>query len=244
MTKPIKIWVASAGPNPWKPVILLEELEIPYELKLLSWEDLMSKEFAQINPGGKVPVMHDPNADLMLWESGAIILYLIEQYDKQKKFTYTTLKEKHLLNQWLMFQMSQQGPMYGQAGWFNVFHLEKVPSVQERYNKQCERILAILNGALEGKQWLVGDKCTYADLSFFMWHIILPLSMLYPQGQTPLSKYPNVLAWHERMAARDPVKKVLAVREEMMAKEGLGADAMPTDVSVEDMTKKLDAKVI
>lgn len=61
--------------------------------------------------------MKDPNTDLMLWESGAIVLYLIEQYDTKKILTYTTLKEKHLLNQWLMFQMSQQGPFYGQVGW-------------------------------------------------------------------------------------------------------------------------------
>jgi glutathione S-transferase len=61
--------------------------------------------------------MYDPNTDLTLWESGAIILYLIEQYDTEKKLTYTSLKEKNLLNQWLMFQMSQQGPFFGQIGW-------------------------------------------------------------------------------------------------------------------------------
>lgn len=78
---------------------------------------------------------------------------------------------------------------------FNVLHPEKVPSAIDRYVRQCERILGVLDGALEGKTWLVGDKCSYADLSFFMWNIVLPLSMLYPAGQTPLSKYPNVLAW-------------------------------------------------
>jgi glutathione S-transferase len=64
-----------------------------------------------------IEAMEDPNTDLVLCESGAIILYLIEQYDNEKKLTYTTFKEKHLLNQWLMFQMSQQGPYYGQVGW-------------------------------------------------------------------------------------------------------------------------------
>ena len=63
-------------------------------------------------------VMEDPNTDLTLWESGAIVQYLIEQYDTEKKLTYTALKEKNLLNQWLMFQMSQQGPYYGQVGWY------------------------------------------------------------------------------------------------------------------------------
>ena len=59
----------------------------------------------------------DPNTHLTLWESGAIILYLIEKYDTQKKLTYESLQERQLLNQWLMFQMSGQGPYYGQAGW-------------------------------------------------------------------------------------------------------------------------------
>jgi glutathione S-transferase len=61
--------------------------------------------------------MYDPNTDLLIWESGAIVIYLVDQYDTEKKLMHTTLKEKNLQNQWLMFQMSQQGPMYGQVGW-------------------------------------------------------------------------------------------------------------------------------
>ncbi|PQE25118.1 glutathione transferase protein [Rutstroemia sp. NJR-2017a BVV2] len=231
--------MGSPGPNPWKPVMILEELGLPIEYKLLFWEELMTPEFAKINPGGKVPVMYDPNTDLTLWESGAIILYLIEQYDTEKKLTYTSLKEKNLLNQWLMFQMSQQGPFFGQIGWFNYFHPDKVPSVIERYSKQSERILNVLNGALEGKDWLVGDKCTYADLSFFMWNVILPLSVQSPPGETPLSKYPNVMAWHNRMAAMESVKKTIATRQKMMDEEGMGADALPKDTNAEEMLQKM-----
>jgi glutathione S-transferase len=77
---------------------------------------------------------------------------------------------------------------------FGVLHREKVPSAIDRYVRQCERILGVLKGALERKTWLVSNKCSYADLSVFIWKIVLPLSMLYPAGQTPLSKYPNVLA--------------------------------------------------
>lgn len=238
--KPIEIWVTSAGPNGWKPVIILEELRLTYKLKQMHWEQLMAPEFRKINPGGKVPTMYDPNTDLLLWESGAIILYLISQYDTEGNLTYNTFKEKHLLSQWLMFQMSQQGPMYGQIGWFNVLHPEKVPSAIERYTKQCERILRILNDALEGRQWLVGGKCTYVDLSFFMWHIVLPLSMLCPPGQTPLVKYPNVLAWHERMNERDSVKKTIAERQRAMDSDGLGGNGLPDDFSVEDLNMKMD----
>ncbi|KAK2735224.1 glutathione S- transferase, nitrogen catabolite repression regulator, partial [Onygenales sp. PD_40] len=99
-----------------QPVIILEELGLAYELELLSWQELAGEEYAKINPGGKVPTMHDPNTDVQIYESGAIVLYLIEQYDTEKKLTYTDTKRKALLYQWLMFQMSQQGPYYGQVG--------------------------------------------------------------------------------------------------------------------------------
>jgi glutathione S-transferase len=62
-------------------------------------------------------VIEDPNTDLVLWELGAILQYLIEQYDPNNTLTYTTLKEKHHLSQWLHFQMSGQGPYWGVAGW-------------------------------------------------------------------------------------------------------------------------------
>jgi glutathione S-transferase len=63
------------------------------------------------------PAIIDPNTDLTLWESGAIIQYLIEQYDTERKLSYDSLHEKHLLNQWLHFQMSGQGPYYSQLAW-------------------------------------------------------------------------------------------------------------------------------
>lgn len=62
-------------------------------------------------------VIYDPNTDLKLWESGAIIQYFIDQYDTEKKLSYAGVKERNLCNQWLMFQMSQQGPFYGQISW-------------------------------------------------------------------------------------------------------------------------------
>lgn len=62
--------------------------------------------------------MYDPNTDIQIFESGAIILYLIETYDKGHKLTYTTSKEKALQNQWLMYQVSGQGPMFGQFAWY------------------------------------------------------------------------------------------------------------------------------
>ena len=73
-----------------------------------------------------------------------------------------------------------------------------------------------------------------------MWNEIIGLGLRLPVGETPLSRYPNVLRWHEKMKARDGVKKTLAIRQEMMDEEGLGENAMPKDRKIEDMVKQLD----
>lgn len=99
-------------------IFLFEELELNYEVKSFRFDDIKKKPFIDINPNGRVPAIEDPNTDLTLWESGAIYQYLIEQYDTDKRLSYTTVKEKNLCNQWLHFQMSGQGPYYGQCGWF------------------------------------------------------------------------------------------------------------------------------
>ncbi len=94
--------------------------------------------------------------------------YLISEYDTTHTLTYTTSPEKYYISQWLYFQMSGQGPYFGQASWFLYFHHEQLPSAQERYKNEIKRVLGVLNKALEGKEYLVGDKCTIADLCKFV----------------------------------------------------------------------------
>ncbi|KAI1126953.1 thioredoxin-like protein [Nemania abortiva] len=120
--KPIKVWVIPAGPNPWKVVVVLEELGIPYEVESIKFENVKDEPFIDVNPNGRVPAIEDPNTDTTLWESGAIIQYLVAQYDTHTKLTYGTFKEKSLLNQWVMFQVSGQGPYYGQCTWYVARH--------------------------------------------------------------------------------------------------------------------------
>jgi len=76
--KPIKLW-GRGGPNPPKVQILLEELSLPYEAVGVPWEDIKKPAYLAINPNGRLPSIQDPNTNLTLWESGAIVLYLIEQ---------------------------------------------------------------------------------------------------------------------------------------------------------------------
>ena len=92
---------------------------------------------------------------------------------------------------------------------FALFHPEKLESAQKRYANETKRIAGVLDRALEGKDWLVGDKCTYADLAFVMWNSQLDFIM---QGHGwNIADYPNFKKWQEAMLARDSLKKVMAV---------------------------------
>lgn len=124
----------------------------------MDFNDLKKPPFEKICVNGRVPAIEDPNTGITLWESAAIIDYLVETYDKEKRLTYTTTPEKFLVSQWVYFQMSGQGPYYGQAVWFHKYHSEQLESAKERYEEQIKRVLHVLNNALEGREYLVGDK--------------------------------------------------------------------------------------
>lgn len=213
--------------------MVLEELNIPYEIKTVRFEDIKKPPFIDLNPNGRAPAIKDPNTNLTLWESGAIVLYLIEHYDKEKKLTYESLQEKAILTQWLMFQMSGQGPYFGQCGWFNVLHSEKVPSAIERYNTEIRRILRVLDDALSGKKWLVGDKYTFADIIFAPWNDRIDTLFGYPPcaaEDNPIREFPNVDAWHSRVTARRTWKKCMEIRAGLMEELGLMSNGMPKGV--------------
>ncbi|KAI9702270.1 MAG: glutathione S- transferase, nitrogen catabolite repression regulator [Bogoriella megaspora] len=228
--KPIILWMTPPGPNPWKVVTVLEELQVPYEINSIRFEDIKKQPFINFNPNGRAPAMVDPNTELTLWESGAIIQYLIEQYDSQRKLTLEPMQDRALLNQWLMFQMSGQGPYFGQAGWFNFLHPEKLTSAQERYNNEVRRILGVLEKSLEGKSWLVGNKCTFADLAFLPWNARVDHALGVP-GTEPLKEFPNVNDWHQRMLSRDSWKKAMQTRDKLMDDQGLTPLGMPKGIN-------------
>ncbi|PCD38823.1 hypothetical protein FGRA07_00094 [Fusarium graminearum] len=130
--KPITVYVHSAGPNPFKVTILLEELAVPYTTIVV--EDPKEDWFVAINPNGRVPTIKDPNSDIILWESGAIMEYLVETYD-----------------------VSGQGPYYGQAMWFHKCP-QDIPLAKERYVGEIARVISVLDKILGGKQYLVDGR--------------------------------------------------------------------------------------
>ncbi|KAM0692553.1 hypothetical protein Q7P36_007107 [Cladosporium allicinum] len=204
--KPLTLWGHWGAPNPFKVCIVLEALGLPYGTRLLELSDVKQESYVKLNPNGRLPTLQDPNTGLDLSESGAIIQYLVDQYDKDHAISYDDVIQKYQTQQWLAFQISGQGPYYGQATWFARFHSEKIPSAIERYTNEIERVISVLDLGLEktGTGWLVGEKCTFADLSFVTWNLVGE-GLLKELGklQDLDVKYPNYAAWMDALCKRD-----------------------------------------
>ncbi|TCD62532.1 Glutathione S-transferase 2 [Steccherinum ochraceum] len=211
--KQITLYSNDLGPNGWKVTSLLEELGLTYETIFLDFNKGEHKalEYTRINPNGRIPAIIDhKNYDFVVWESGAIMLYLTEKYDKERKYTYASDSEveKYALLQWVFFQVSGQGPYFGQASWFVNFHHEQLPSAKERYANEVKRVLGVLEGYLSKAQngWLVAGKVTIADIMFAPWDDCLP----YILADFDFKKeFPATYDWHQRVYAIPGVKKAL-----------------------------------
>ncbi|RAL12382.1 glutathione S-transferase tpcF [Aspergillus homomorphus CBS 101889] len=213
---PIKVW-GKGGPNPPRVAILLAELGLPHEIIPLPLTQVKDPAYVAINPNGRLPAIQDPNnGDLIVWESGAIVEYLIARYDTAHKLSFApgTPEAAHA-TQWLFFQASGQGPYYGQAVWFKKFHPEPLPSALERYVKEINRVTAVVEGHLKREKekhaggdgpWLVGGRCSFADLAWISWQVTVALAITPEDGYT-LEDYPLVKEWLGRLMARPGVKK-------------------------------------
>lgn len=127
--QPIKLWGHWGAPNPWKVCMVLEALSLPYDIHFIELNEVKNENHVKLNPNGRLPTMEDPNTGLVLWEVGepfendeavrcvgcyadggeqsaAIIQYLVDQYDGERKISYESVPEKYLTQQWLAFQIS------------------------------------------------------------------------------------------------------------------------------------------
>ncbi|KAJ5794577.1 Glutathione S-transferase/chloride channel C-terminal [Penicillium paradoxum] len=206
--KPITLYGHGPGPNPWKVVMILEELNIPYTHNIINFPEMKKEAFESINPNGRVPAIQDPNTDITLWESGAIVEYLVDTYDKTNTISFAPgSKDYYLAKQWLHFQVSGQGPYFGQAVWFNSFHSEELPSAVKRYVKEICRVSGVLNRVLQEKQYLVGDKFSYVDAAFAPWYLLIG-----PFEIDMEKRFPNVVAWLKRVHDRPAISKTIMDR--------------------------------
>ncbi|KUJ20901.1 glutathione S-transferase Ure2-like protein [Mollisia scopiformis] len=207
--KPLTLYGGVLGPNPAKVSLVLNTLSIPHEAVYVPYTDIKGPEYTKLNPNGRLPTLEDLNNGIKLWESGAIIEYLVEKYDPEFNLSYEPgTEEYYLCKQWLHFQMSGQGPYFGQAVWFMSLHPEKIESCIARYINEIKRVSAVLDKHLSTHQWLVGNKMTYADLSFLPWQEFA-FEKVTPRFFAAKTEFPHVQRWIEEMSAVPGVKKVL-----------------------------------
>ncbi|KAH9833866.1 glutathione S-transferase, partial [Rhodofomes roseus] len=212
------------GPNAWKIDFVLLELGLEYESKFLDFTKLEQKapDHTKYNPNGRIPTLIDhSNNDFVMWESDAIMLYLVEKYDTERKISVSDFNEKFEQVQWLFFQASGQGPYFGQAVWFMHYHPEKISSAVARYQAETIRVLGVLDGVLSKREWLVGGKCTIADLSFVPWNLYALRVILKNRPDVDVPKdYPAYYKWHRAMFARESVAKIAAPAEAALIERG------------------------
>ncbi|MFD4837181.1 glutathione S-transferase N-terminal domain-containing protein [Achromobacter sp. NPDC058515] len=202
-------------PNGVKVSILLEETGLPYEPHRVSFDsqDQLSPEFLSLSPNNKIPAILDPNGPdgkpLALFESGAILIYLAS---KTGQFIPADTAGRYETLQWVMFQMGGIGPMFGQLGFFHKFagkeYEDKRPL--ERYTAESKRLLAVLDQRLEGRDWVMGDQYTVADIAILPW--VRNLVGFYGAGDlVEFHKFKNVARVLEAFAARPAVVKGLSI---------------------------------
>jgi len=202
-------------PNGVKASIMLEETGLPYEPHYVNFDrkEQRSPEFLSLNPYGKIPAMIDPNGPhgrpLPLFESGAILVYLA---DKAKLFIPQERAGCYETLQWLMFQVAGVGPMFGQVGFFNKFagkaYEDKRPL--HHYVSGSKRLLAVIDGRLAGRDWIMGQAYTIADIAIFPW--INNLIVHYEAGDlVGIADFPNVRRVLEAFLARPAVVRGLKI---------------------------------
>ncbi|TCD71660.1 Glutathione S-transferase 2 [Steccherinum ochraceum] len=216
--KHFTLYMHQAGPNSWKVAFVLNELGLEYERKYISLaaEEQKTPEYLKINPNGRLPALVDhENDDYTVWESAAILLYIVDKYDKESKLSFPAdHPERHHLYQWLFFQMSGQGPYMGQAFWFIRSHPEHIPSAIERYKNEIKRVVGVLESVLSKQEWLVGEKLTIADISFVPRNAAL--GYLFGEDFDFEKEFPATFKWHAKLVALPGIKAALEEQSKAM----------------------------
>ncbi|GAA0778918.1 glutathione S-transferase [Roseibium denhamense] len=202
-------------PNGIKVSAMLEETGLAYEPHLVKFREneQMTPEFLSLNPNNKIPAIIDPDgpggAPLALWESGAILIYLGE---KSGKLLSADPAEKHETIQWLMWQMGGFGPMSGQLGFFHKFAGKEYEDRRpfERYRDEVKRLLGVLDKRLDGRDFIMGEAYTVADIASWPW--ARALTGFYDASDVlAVNDYQNVLRWLDVCANRPASLKAVSI---------------------------------
>ena len=195
-------------PNGRKVSIMLEELGLPYKVHpvAIGKGEQFEPEFVAISPNSKIPAIVDPDGPegkpVPVFESGAILIYLAEK-------TASTLlprapRARLETIEWLMFQMGNVGPFFGQAHHFRRFAREKIPYAIERYTNETRRLYAVMDKRLGAVAYLAGDY-SIADIATFPW------CARHEWQGVDLGEFPDLKRWYDAIAARPAVRRGMAV---------------------------------
>jgi len=201
-----------ATPNGRKVSIMLEALGLPYQVHEIDITagDQFQADFIAVSPNNKIPAIVDPRGPdgkpIRIFESGAILIYLAEKYDR---FLPREPRQKTEVMEWLMWQMGGFGPFLGQAHHFNFFAAVKIDYAVERYNKEAQRLWQVLNDRL-GQQKDQGfdyvcEQLSIADFAIYPW------ATRYQRQNIEPKQFPHVHNWMTLMASQDFVQKGMAV---------------------------------
>lgn len=189
-------------PNGYKGLVFLEEVDIPYRIIPIniSKGEQFNPKFLKISPNNKIPVVIDRKPDrsnkpIVIFESGAILLYLAE---KTAQFIPTDLIKRTEVLKWLFWQVSNLGPMLGQNQHFNQYASEKIPYAIRRYVNESIRLFKVLNNKLAHCQYICGQY-SIADMACYPWILKHPFLTLQ------LDDFPHLKRWFDELALRPAI---------------------------------------
>jgi GSH-dependent disulfide-bond oxidoreductase len=186
----------AATPNGWKISIALEEMGLPYEVRVIDFASNEQKAdwYVKLNPNGRIPTLADDG--FAIFESGAILIYLAE---KTGRFLPKDTQGRSRVLQWLMFQMGGIGPMMGQANVFFRYFPEKIQAAIDRYQREVTRLFGVMEGQLAAHEYIAGDY-SIADMALWPW------VSGYEWSGVSVTDFPNLQRWIERVGARPAVQ--------------------------------------
>jgi GST-like protein len=196
-------------PNGRKISVALEEMELPYTVRIVDIRRGQQREpeFLRISPNGKIPAIIDfdgPNRrPVSVFESGAILIYLAE---KTGRFWPGDLEARIPVLEWLMFQHGGFGPIPGQVHHFAAIEDEAERRYGlERYMKETRRLYAVMDTRLAGREFFA-DALSIADFAILGW------AWRHPRHKVDLAEFPSVKRWYDAMMARPAVVRGFAVK--------------------------------
>jgi GST-like protein len=198
-------------PNGHKITMFLEEAGLSYTIHPIdiSAGDQFKPEFLTISPNNRMPAImdrapSDKGEVISVFESGAILIYLAE---KVRALIPSDLRGRKTVLEWVFWQVGGLGPMAGQNHHFVQYAPERIPYAMERYVSETNRLYGVLDRRLAGREFIVGDIYTIADIAAYPW--IVP----WKRQHQNLDSFPNLRRWFDTVRARPATQRAYAKGE-------------------------------